>query len=189
MDKDRLEILSIALSDNKFPLAHAAMVEDVFICQDKLKAEDNQFWRRMFLRAFFSFVEGHIYQMRQKVLHVNSVRPLSLSLAELVVLEEKEYRLNQKGEIEAKDAFGKLSEGSVPFIYEIYFRVFGGSNPLPREVKGWSAFIEAIRIRNRITHPKSHTDMDITASELKQVKLAVEWFQVINKNIFATLLK
>jgi hypothetical protein len=41
----------------------------------------------------------------------------------------------------------------------------------------WEAFSESIKIRNRVTHPKFHTEIDISDAELKLIDDGWRWWK------------
>ena len=43
--------------------------------------------------------------------------------------------------------------------------------------RGWEAFQGAVRIRNRIMHPKHVSDLEITDEELGHVHRAAAWYK------------
>ncbi len=46
---------------------------DVENCYKMIKEEDNQFWRRTFIRTVFAFVECFIFRMKQSALDIHNL--------------------------------------------------------------------------------------------------------------------
>jgi hypothetical protein len=43
----------------------------------------------------------------------------------------------------------------------------------------WEAFCNSTQIRHRVTHPKFHTEIDITDDELKTIDSGLDWWNDI----------
>jgi hypothetical protein len=97
-----------------------------------------------------------------------------LELTKAHFLEDYSYRLSGTGQLERADrsdlsfgpqfAFGLRTLAEVAGVDRDYIQ---GS--------GWDAFRKALKIRNRITHPKDHEHITVTEDDLKTVNLALEW--------------
>ena len=48
---------------------------------------------------------------------------------------------------------------------------------LRSDTKGWFAFLDAIQVRNRITHPRSSKDLEISLSDIEKTRLAHRFIQ------------
>jgi hypothetical protein len=96
---------------------------------------------------------------------------------EWALLSPEEYSPDSTGRLQKKEA-------KIPFTnyvafsiraYSQHSRWFDCSDFFADN--GWNEFKKAVRIRNRITHPKSASDLDISDEDTKTVEAASEWFQ------------
>ena len=181
------EATMILLSDTDQFLLYSAIIEDVAWCLQNLNKNDTQFWRRAFIRSMFAFVEGMTFRMKKAVLIVHEKMPLNLTEAEIAVLKEVSYSLND-GKAKEENMHITLMS-NFTFAYRMYFSLLNHTDDLAvqkqNDSNGFDAFKKAIRIRDRITHPKSHIKMHIKDEEIETVRKAFEWYQKVNKNIFA----
>jgi hypothetical protein len=60
------------------------------------------------------------------------------------------------------------------------FSIFAACNDAAFEVKadtrGWNAFVNSQKVRNRLTHPKSSSALEVSDKEVKDVREASRWF-------------
>ncbi len=54
----------------------------------------------------------------------------------------------------------------------------------PKTINGWSEFIKAVKIKDRVTHPKSLSDLAVTMEDYQTVKMSLAW--VVNCILFRT---
>jgi hypothetical protein len=145
--------------------------KDVGAASERLRQEDTPVARRSYTRAVFAEVEGITNYL--KVLSLRT--PLSFSAAELAMLKEETYSVNDKGEAYAQLKFVRI-EDNLLFALRMYLKDLSIVPNIKRDDKGWSAFKKAVGIRNRVTHPRSLNDLLITDDELHEVSVANRWF-------------
>lgn len=157
----------------------AVLWSDLQFAEEQLQAdEDKQFFRRTVVRTFVAMVEGAVSSLKQSVLTEHQFRGLPLKREEYAVLAEEAYRLKQSGEIDVRRSSPRLRE-DVKFTFPIYAKSLGGHftfDPPLADDPGWQSFCGAIRIRNRLTHPKCPEDLAVADSELEEVRDAAAWF-------------
>src|SRR5262249_13758111 len=151
---------------------------------NSLNKNDKQFWRRALVRSLFAFIEGMNFRLKRGVLVVNERIPLNLTTAELSLLKEEQYIID-KGEPVTRKANIRLVD-NLEFSFKMYFeRLFDRPYDLKKGTKGWEAFIQSIKIRDRITHPKASIQMSITDDELEIIKQTFDWYRAVSKDVFA----
>src|SRR4051794_7867173 len=74
------------------------LMDDASHCMDMLPQQDDQFWRRNYVRAVFAEIEGAIYCMKQVALASTVCASNTFSNAERFLLQEQSYDLSEKGE-------------------------------------------------------------------------------------------
>jgi hypothetical protein len=63
-----------------------------------LSEEERQFWRRSLVRALFSFIEGVTYTIKQVAYDDGQTNNYSFTQAEMAMISEESYDINDKGE-------------------------------------------------------------------------------------------
>jgi len=168
------------------------LTKDVFRCFKELGAaeksgttEDQYFWRRVVTRAVFSAIEGacELFRRQAFVAQLNKVtKEKFVHLKKLSVLSGKTFWVTNEGEIRIQDL-------RVPFLNYLllslksYAEAQGVSY---RTKKGdqWPRIQSAVRVRNRITHPKNLAGLAITKEEIADIVFSLKWFLNEVESIF-----
>lgn len=151
----------------------ATLVDDVIAAREALSGSNTQVNRRNLVRATLAAVEGLVWLTRQDVRETARTMDELTPLADLA-LQEQSYQITSSGEI-IEDI--KL----VPITTSIRL-VVRQAQRLSPELNvdfgdaGWQNLCQAIEVRNRITHPKSLTNLIIADSDLACVAAGFEWF-------------
>jgi hypothetical protein len=155
----------------------------------KGKHKDNlsQPERRMYVRSTFATIEAWIYVMKQMALRMHpDPKCPTISEAERAFAQEHEYRLTDSGDVETRRA--KISlETNLRFGFKLLAKA--GSIPSELNVSGsdWQSFRRAIKIRDRITHPKSVSDLNISDEDYNDVSDGFGWVLVSHVNLFTAI--
>ena len=116
--------------------------------------------------------EGTCYQFKNIILAVEEdVLNQVFTEKELLKLRDKK-RDPKTGELKM---FYLPTRDLVKFVFDSFAKLFVPEFKLELG-KGYQYFLDNIKIRNRITHPKHHIGFFVTAEELKQVRYAGDWF-------------
>jgi len=151
--------------------------EEIIEVRKKYKEEPNkQYWRRIYIRTVFAFIESECFRLKQNTLNrINeSLLGSQFSPGEISLLKEKTFNLNNKGEIEEKDIYLK-TEKNLRFA-------FNSAAKLSFDFKlnvsgvGWESFKKALKIRHQVTHSKKFSDLIISDKEMNIAKKAFNWF-------------
>jgi hypothetical protein len=137
--------------------------------------------RRNFVRSVFAAVEGYLWSVQQELLDATKFK---LSQAERGYLQDRETKLNSKGEAEEVPARTTLKQ-RVLLVAHLVKRVrpecvvdLGG--------EGWSDLMASLKLRDRLTHPKLKSDLDISDDEIRR---AIKGLGFFVKTIVGTLRK
>ncbi len=134
--------------------------------------EDSQFLRRMKTRVIFSSIEAYATLMKQSALSLTIDQQDIFSEDEILKL--KDLRINQEGK--EVTAYQPL-KGNLKLAFDAYNRAV--------HEEGYKAdfgsergkeFLQAVKIRNRIMHPKSKSDWQTDENESELVDKAWVWF-------------
>lgn len=129
--------------------------------QDRLPGSDTGSNRRSLVRVLFALVEGMISVMGQTSLAFHYLGAVKLTNREVEILEDRRRP--------------KLTK-RVRCALECYARVFRVPSRLDVDSDGWRAFRGAVKVRNRITHPRRPADCNISDDDLREVRTAADWF-------------
>lgn len=148
--------------------------DDMLECL-KLTGRSPEFIRRMYTRSVFALVEGTLFRMKQTVIEASNLYGIKLSKQEAALLSEESFELNDKGEPISKTQYVQLPK-NLKFAFGSMAKVFDAEYDLKINDNGWATFLAAIRIRNRITHPKQVQDIVISDKEMDVLGKATLWF-------------
>jgi hypothetical protein len=133
---------------------------------------DQQTARRLHIRMFISFVESILFTLKSQAIETH---PGKFSQAELALLGDKTYELSDKGDAVERPYFGQF-EKNLKFTFRCYAKAFELDHSPDYSGAGWQAFQQAVRMRNRITHPKFAANMSISDDDQKTIDKARNWF-------------
>lgn len=151
------------------------LMSDLAIAERMLDKDDSQYARRVYIRALLSTIEGTIYVLKQIILKVNSSSSNLLLYSEIAMLQEVSYELSNKGEVKETTKLLRI-EDNIRFTTKILNKVFHFELALQVGEKSWEHFLQAIKIRNRITHPKGSDHFKISDDEIQVVRHVSNWF-------------
>ena len=153
-----------------------ALMFDVDEAHKTLREADTQFKRRNYVRVVFALIEGETYLRKRYALMLHDLHMLEPREAEVALLREGQYRLNNKGEPEEQQLFLRLPE-NLRFSFRMEAKAFGREYNLESQGKGWESFLKGIEVRNRITHPKQFEDFQVSEKDLTHIENTLEWYK------------
>ena len=145
-------------------------------CKELIKTDrKSEDIRRIVIRTIFSLIEGICYRLKVSALYHAKVIGVKLKKQEIAMINEESYYLASNGVAKVRNAYLKTTD-NFRFAFKIFARVFGSDFEL--DVKGdkWEEFKKAVKIRNRITHPKNPSDMVISKEDFYKIERAHDWF-------------
>ena len=89
---------------------------------------------------------------------------------------DTEYELNEKGEVVERAARISLSR-NIRFALSLNEKAHNQPSPFDPSVEWWSCLREAIKVRDRLTHPKMPADLDVSPEELIKTIKAKNGFE------------
>jgi uncharacterized protein YigA (DUF484 family) len=162
--------------------------QDMLDCGKLASGEDKtESGERSFVRAAFAMIEGSVFNLKQIALALSKHGKGRFSQAELVMLEEVSYDLDDKGATKSQVKFIPLAK-NIKFAFSSAARAFGVAYELKVDDAGWNGFKDALVIRNRITHPKSIDDLKLSEKEVQTVVDAAEWFLRVQRELIQTMM-
>lgn len=138
----------------------------------KMEANESQPARRDFVRTAFAAIEGWLWLYRQNIQEmVASIR--GLTPLERSAFEEKSFGINETGQLKEQERFVPLT-AMFRFVVKLAEKEFG-ERLIDFSSADWQNFNHAIRIRNRITHPKTIEDLNLSKQDIELVRGALLW--------------
>ncbi|RYX86744.1 hypothetical protein EON83_00765 [bacterium] len=62
------------------------------------------------------------------------------------------------------------------FIFSYFPDLIGLENKVDKNSQEWKDFVDSVKIRNRITHPKKFADININSHEFEKIRGATQWW-------------
>lgn len=143
-----------------------------FAVAELTKAPKDQFWRRTVIRCLLATAEAMLWNMR----HITP----KIALVSLVQLTSKEMEaLNEMREI-IKEGKPELRRKWLPFpdAVKATFTLFGkvhGANISWKDEGGFTALCSTYGLRNRLMHPKTPFDPNVSDADIQTAQLGVKW--------------
>jgi hypothetical protein len=146
---------------------------------------DSQFYRRLYVRSVFAYIEGSIWILKQVCLKAKSIEGhyRKISIPEYSILIEESYDLKNNGDIKKVSMYVNLFD-NIKFTFKTINKLFKGDINLGIGTSSWDKLILAKKIRNRINHPKNETDMIISDEEISACEEASGWFDDLVMDCF-----
>lgn len=131
--------------------------------------------KRSAVRSVFAFVDGCHDQIREHVSTQANAHRYAYSVADLAVLQEESPYVDERGNVRVRQmrvplvtsikALVKLMDKNEKVLHEVDL-----SHP------GFAALGRAVEIRNRVVHPKNAQDLDLSDTDMSDVRAAFAWY-------------
>lgn len=157
------------------------LIDDIRVCSSKMvRAEDAPFWRRMYARNLFAYVEGSSSMLRVVgTALICEGKDTSIPVTKLALLQDSQFIIERNGKLR-EDRQRQTTLSHIAFTLRTVADLLGVEKVFVDQQfgeNGWNKFQQAIKIRDRLTHPKNHSDLEISLKELKQLVDAFQWYQ------------
>ncbi len=174
-DSELIDEIVTALNKNLNELSDMVQVlgDDCSEQYSSIQDNNSQTHRRAYVRSVFALIEGVLHRMKLTAAHMGS-HMFTLSIPELVMINEETFDVDDKGEVVAKRVFVKFLN-NVKFAFRTYSKSFGSSFELSLGGKGWWSLRECVKVRDRLMHPKTILDLEVTDAEVDATKIAFNW--------------
>lgn len=162
--------------------AFMILSDDLTEATGTLDKSDTQFYRRVFVRAIEAYVEGFVQLIKQLCLFRHGVGQVKYGAAELAILREEAYQLAENGKASISQRLIQVGR-NLRFVFPALARIYDQSLEIDVTAAGWSQLQHTIKVRNRITHPRTAEDLQVSDDDLEQAKAAVVWFYSSAKDL------
>ena len=149
--------------------------EDVSALLRRRRQPDNATDQRALVRSVFAFVESMLFAMKQQILIALVEAPHGFTIAEFALLRDESYEVAENGEARVKTAKITL-KSNLKFTFASWAKALGTKSKLDLSDEGWQNFQAALKVRDRLMHPKRASDLDVTEEEIKSATAAYFWF-------------
>ena len=153
------------------------LADDAIATYERIAIEDTQLNRRNYVRALFAFYDGALSDLREQTAQL-MITFFELKgewkIHELSPLMDDRGRLANNGKL-------TIEPNRLPFkeLVAYTFKKYAELTKSELDVlsdNGWNEFKKSIKIRHRITHPKFHSDVDISDEELDSLEAGRIWW-------------
>jgi hypothetical protein len=147
---------------------------DFFVAKDKGYIDPtalSSIERRLFVRSVFSFIEAAVFKIKTGALFWDTSK---LVPPEIALINEEDYELDDRGTIKTRKARLRFS-GNFRFAFAVAAKAAGVTYQLDVGGDGWRALRDAVKVRDRLMHPKGSGDLVVTDSEVRGVMEAFHW--------------
>lgn len=158
------------------------LAEDVIRAKQRMEDDPSDFHRREFVRTTYSAIEAQSWQLKMYLIeHV--IDKKTASVHEVSALKEESYTINDKGEIYIQPKGYSLKLG-----LRLVFSVLK-NHDVPVQIDfasaEWMNIDHALKIRNRVIHPKSMRDISVSKEE---AECCYQAFVYVNNILLNTIL-
>lgn len=163
--------------------ALAIAIEDYDTCRQALTDDDSQFWRRAYVRSAFVAINSLVDFLRDRAIEATAANDSTVQFTKLHLLGPSDFRILRNGKLEMvsrREAFMPYTA----FVLRSLAEELGTSIDEQIGNAGWEKLGGAVKVRDRITHPKLDTDMTISDDELNKTEEGFLWFWNTMVDIF-----
>jgi hypothetical protein len=153
-----------------------ALLSDVQTASRQLASAPIAYHRRQYVRSVFSLLDGMAYALKQAAHEGAAGFGVVFSLGEVAMIREETYDLDERGQAKSRPAYPRWA-ANMRFALDIVARAANVPNRADFGGAGWEALLRAVKLRNRLMHPKRPDDLAVSNEELRDVQAGLEWFR------------
>ena len=144
----------------------------------------SQIKRRGLIRAIFAYIEGNIFKIKEEIVikECHKRKPI-LDIEEIILLKEKSLYIDNKGKVKSSAKYSELS-ANIRFTLNCYAKSMQINHVLNLNRLEWKCIIESIAVRNRITHPKNASELEVSENELVKAFISYMYFKKVIIDLF-----
>jgi hypothetical protein len=137
---------------------------------------DYEFHARQLIRAAFACIEATTFSVKAWSAGYCMNHGIEITPQERYFATDTEFELNERGEV--VEAAAKISLArNIRFAFAMNRKALGVKEPFDASVEWWSCLRDAIKIRDRLTHPKLPGDLDVSGEDIVKVLRARHGFE------------
>jgi hypothetical protein len=158
----------------KLKRVYAVLSADVEDARNATCQNPTEFNKRTLVRTCAALVEGLAYQLRQVTLATLQGTDV-LDEGELTILKETKCQLSKQGGVEERANF----QSTLPmllFRLRVYAKNHGAVYLPKTSDNGWGSLRKAFALRDRLMHPKSLQDLNVTDDSGADFAAGIKWW-------------
>ena len=147
------------------------LIPDAGIAEARATGSNDPLLWRSYVRAVFALIEGLNYarlHMAKEPVHVPA--EAAERAREAARLEKKNAKADHAREVVVST---RVSFAAHAAAYQV-------QNPLTPSGSDWSEFLAAVAVRDRITHPKSKADCQVSDVDCALIRRVHHWYQQLD---------
>jgi hypothetical protein len=150
------------------------LIPDAGIAESSAIGTTNALLWRSYVRAVMALVEGLNYARSYVAEHSSH-----LTADARLRARDAAKREESAAEAEERSKVARCTRAS----FAAHAAAYQVPNPLTPSGPDWHAFREAVRVRNRITHPKSAADCRVSEADRDLVRSVHHWYQELDMKL------
>ena len=142
----------------------------------------NECFIRVYVRTLYSFIETTCYIWKRAAylkdrydIASGKIANSRLSEGDISMIFEESFYVAENGKVKVRPNYIE-STRNFRFSLRIFAETHGLNYAHIFNEKGWDAYREGLKIRNRLTHPKANADLIITDEEHEIIYEVFDWF-------------
>ncbi|MGA2801715.1 MAG: hypothetical protein ABSE97_05015 [Verrucomicrobiota bacterium] len=166
--------------------------EDIQLARTQCRQAPSEYSKRVLIKTIFTFFEGHLYAFKQVVLAFEYIlHPLKNLVPgakeSRMVLFTKEERAMLKGFTGKEYKHHLKFKDDIKSAVQIFYRAIQQQNEVDFNSTGWTQLMDAQKIRDRITHPKTAEALKISDEEMEIMIAGHDWYRETNSRMLKSL--
>lgn len=144
-----------------------------------------EFCTRTIVRTMSAEFEAMIYFLAEFLVKLNCINSevFNLTPEELNVLKSESLTIKRNGDISITQKFYPFQERML-FVLKMAAKILNPDAMPNTDDSNWAKVKTFIKIRNRLTHPKSLSDLHITDNEVDDLNGAQDWVRTSVSALF-----
>lgn len=137
---------------------------------------DYEYKARQFIRTVFAYIEATTFSVKASSAIRCMDSDIDITPQERYFAIDTEFELNERGEVVETVAKISLAR-NIRFALALNRKAHNVAEPFDASVEWWSCLKDAIKIRDRLTHPKWPGDLDVSGDDILKVVKAMSGFE------------
>jgi hypothetical protein len=136
---------------------------------------DYEFHGRQLIRAIFAFIEAVTFSVKVKAAEYCLDHGRDISDPERFFACDIEYDVSDKGQVVERRARLRLTD-NIRFAFALQEKALACPQRFDASVEWWASLKSAIKVRDRLMHPKLPGDLDVSGEEIVAALKAYQGF-------------
>lgn len=132
--------------------------------------------KRAGVRATFAMIEGTCFALRGVAVDLADTFGVELTDGERQIAMEITYALNEKGQVEER-LIQVPTLHNMRFALALFAKAVNADYEVPVGEDAYEKLKRSQGVRNRLTHPRSAADLQVTDKEMEDLAAAAQWFE------------